>query len=210
MCSRSCCCCKILTRDATALPLRRVPLQFDLLVSSLHCCSVSGGRILVSGVGKSGIVARRMAASLASTGTPSHFVHAGEWIHGDLGAARAGDAALFFSHSGSTRECVVACEFLKKRSSVAILSIVGSSASPLASLSDASVSYEYPVHDSAMREPLGCVPTTSLILQEAVCNAVACALIEAHAFSEYDFSVNHPGGAIGESFEHASEEKDKK
>ena len=104
----------------------------------------------------------------------------------------------------------MACEFLKKRSSVAILSIVGSSASPLASLSDASVSYEYPVHDSAMREPLGCVPTTSLILQEAVCNAVACALIEAHAFSEYDFSVNHPAVLLESLLSTQARKKDKK
>ena len=159
------------------------------------------GRVLVSGVGKSGAVAQRLAASLTSTGSPAHFVHAAEWAHGDLGSARPGDVALFFSHSGGTAECVGAARALAGRGGVTVASIVGDGAggarSPLGETSDVCVAY--PLDEGRFAEPLGCVPTSSVVLQEVVANALVSALVARRGFDRAAFARNHPGGAIGEA-----------
>jgi len=189
-----------LSRDALALSELKSRIDEDGLIraaSCIHECRSARGRVLVSGVGKSGIVARRMAASLASTGTPAHFVHAAEFMHGDLGAAQERDAVLMYSHSGNTEECTAAAEWLRRRDGVALISIVGCADSELGRTSDHVVSYEYPNDTEAYREPLGSVPTTSLVVQEAVSNAIICCLMHEIDFDEKDFSLNHPGGSIG-------------
>ena len=159
------------------------------------------GRVLVSGVGKSGAVAQRLAASLTSTGTPAHFVHAAEWAHGDLGSARPGDVALFFSHSGGTAECVGAARALAARGGVAVAAIVGDGAggdaSALGAASDVCVAY--PLDAGRFAEPLGLVPTSSVVLQEVVANALVSALVARRGFGREAFARNHPGGAIGKA-----------
>ena len=151
------------------------------------------GHILISGIGKSAIVASRMAASLASTGTPAHFVHATEWSHGDLGKICPSDVVVFFSHSGNTEEVNYAAE-LVKRKEVPLLGIVGSTDSPLAHMCDAVIDY---VVGKDLMEPLGGAPTTSIVLQEMIVNGVICELIRRKNFTKEQFLFNHPGGSLG-------------
>ncbi|XP_057304445.1 arabinose 5-phosphate isomerase KpsF-like [Hydractinia symbiolongicarpus] len=151
------------------------------------------GTLLTSGIGKSGIVAERMSTSLSSTGTPAHYVHGAEWTHGDLGKGRRDDVVIFFSHSGNTRECVFAANHLRQRG-VHILSIIGHDDCALAKCSDAFICYKL---DHELGEPIGGVPTTSIILQEMVINAVVCELIRRRRYTKIEFARNHPGGSLG-------------
>jgi arabinose-5-phosphate isomerase len=155
------------------------------------------GRVHVTGIGKSGIVGRRLAASLASTGTPAHWTHASEWAHGDLGnAAVHGDLIIALSHSGTTAEVLAACRHLQERG-VHIYAITSRSAegskSPLETLSEAALTYTLPKEGAlAVEEPLGGAPTCSVIAQEALSNALVCELIARRTFSREDFKRNHP------------------
>jgi len=151
------------------------------------------GNVLVSGIGKSAIVAQRMAASLASTGTPAHFVHATEWAHGDLGKIRKEDVVVFFSHSGNTEEVNYAAELVQKHK-IPLLSIVGSKDSPLAHMSDAIIDY---VVGKDLLEPLGGAPTSSIIMQEMMVNGIIYELIRRRSFTKEQFLWNHPGGSLG-------------
>ena len=166
----------------------------DAFVSAIKKCT---GRVLVTGLGKSGVVARRMAVSLASTGSPAHFVHAAEWVHGDLGSACQGDVVIAFSHSGKTAECVQIAAQLEARG-VRLLAIAGVQDSPLVNASDSAVVYTIP----SGAEPVGGAPTTSVVAQEAVVNAVVNELIARRGFTEADFKFNHPGGSLGQSLKH--------
>jgi len=171
---------------ATSFSCKMVDEFVDVLE---HCPGV----VMTSGIGKSGIIAERMSASLASTGTPSHYVHASEWSHGDLGRVMHGDVVIFFSHSGSTKECVHAASLLKERD-VKILAIVGKAGSLLEKLADACLCY---AEAGPLTEPCGGAPTTSIILQEMITNAVEIELISRRQFSRNDFLRNHPGGNLG-------------
>ena len=168
------------------------------------------GRVHVTGIGKSGIIGRRLAASLASTGTPAHWTHASEWAHGDLGnaavghcssASMNGDLVIALSHSGMTLEVISACRHLKLRG-LPIFSITscksGGTVSPLEQLSDAALTYSLPTEGAlAVEDPLGGTPTCSVIAQEALSNALVCELIERRRFTGAAFKTNHPGGALG-------------
>lgn len=153
----------------------------------------------VTGIGKSGLVGRRLAASLASTGTPAAWTHAAEWAHGDLGnAVAAEDLVIALSHSGTTVEILAACHHLKRRG-LPIYAIVsggklGSTRSPLSDLVEAALQYDLP--EEAV-EPVGGAPTCSVIAQEALVNALVVELIERRQFTRGDFKRNHPGGALG-------------
>ncbi|XP_046862877.1 arabinose 5-phosphate isomerase KpsF-like [Xenia sp. Carnegie-2017] len=159
-------------------------------VTLIQNCS---GVVLTSGIGKSGIVAERLSASLASTGTPSHYVHAAEWTHGDLGRVCNGDIVVFLSHSGNTKECVAAAELMKDRG-IPVLSIVGKYDCGLRAWSDALINYEVagPIQDST-----GGAPTRSIVVQEMIVNAIECELMERRNFTKADFLHNHPGGSLG-------------
>eukprot|EP00041_Stephanoeca_diplocostata_P017437 m.351297 g.351297 ORF g.351297 m.351297 type:complete len:596 (-) comp20697_c0_seq1:137-1924(-) len=165
------------------------PTAVDKCVSLIDNCS---GKVLVTGLGKSGVVARRMAVSLASIGIAAHYVHAAEWTHGDLGTARRDDVIIALSHSGSTTECVTALEMLKERG-VWSISITSNDESSLAKNSDVSVAYNIP----SDAEPVGGAPTCSIVAQEAIVNGVMCELIHRRDLTEADFKRNHPGGALG-------------
>lgn len=150
------------------------------------------GRVVVMGMGKSGHVGRKIAATLASTGTPALFVHPGEASHGDLGMVASGDVVLAISNSGESDELAVILPALK-RLGVTLVAMTGRPDSSLAQHADL-------VLDSAVEEeacPLNLAPTASTTAQMALGDALAVALLDARGFREEDFARSHPGGALG-------------
>ena len=150
------------------------------------------GRVIVSGMGKSGIVARKIAATLASTGTPAHFVHPGEASHGDLGMIRADDVIIALSWSGETSELADMIGY-SRRFRVPLIAITSNAASRLAS--EADIALVLPKAEEAC--PNGLAPTTSTTMQMALGDALAVALLDARGFSPDDFRTFHPGGKLG-------------
>ena len=150
------------------------------------------GRIVVSGIGKSGHVARKLAATLASTGTPAFFVHPAEASHGDLGMITPDDVVLMLSNSGETDELMLLTPHLK-RQGAAIIALTGNEASTLAQSAD--VHLDAAVDAEAC--PLGLAPTASTTAALALGDALALALLDARGFSVDDFARAHPGGALG-------------
>ncbi|HZD26909.1 MAG TPA: KpsF/GutQ family sugar-phosphate isomerase [Alphaproteobacteria bacterium] len=163
--------------------------------AAVDLLSGASGRIIVSGMGKSGHVGRKLAATLASTGTPSHYVHPGEASHGDLGMVQAGDAVVALSNSGDTEELRDLVAFARFRG-IPLLAIVGRRASPLAEAAD--VALVLPQVPEAC--PMGLAPTTSTTMMLALGDALAVALMERRGFSPDQFRVLHPGGRLGRQF----------
>lgn len=160
----------------------------DALAILLAC----RGRVVVSGIGKSGHVAHKIAATLASTGTPAFFVHPAEASHGDLGMITAEDVMIALSNSGESAELVTIVPLAKRRGAK-LIAITGNPASTLAREAD--------VHlDAAVAEeacPLGLAPTASTTAALALGDALAVAALEARGFSSEDFARSHPGGSLG-------------
>jgi arabinose-5-phosphate isomerase len=154
----------------------------------------SSGRVIVSGMGKSGHVARKIAATLASTGTPAHFVHPAEASHGDLGAVTRADALLMLSNSGETAELKDLITFAK-RFSVPLIGMAGRADSAL--LRAADVALLLPQAREAC--PMGLAPTTSTTLMLVLGDALAVALMERRGFTCDQYRELHPGGALGKS-----------
>ena len=150
------------------------------------------GRIVVTGVGKSGHVGAKLAATFASTGSPAFFVHAGEASHGDLGMLCRDDALVALSHSGSTAELLTLVPGVK-RLGVPIVALTGNPDSPLARASD--IHLDVSVEREAC--PLGLAPTASTTAALALGDALAIALLRARGFDEDDFARSHPGGRLG-------------
>ena len=180
-----------------ALALARLQTHYEQpnalkALSNLVKDMLQANRVLVTGIGKSGYVARRCAASLASIGVPSHFVHGTEWVHGDLGVACTGDLVIGLSHSGNTVELTAIQEELNRRD-VKLAAIVGTFDSELGRNAD------HVIIAPAMDEILGKVPSRSIVVQEAVVNAIVAEIVELREFTTDDFIVNHPGGSIGQS-----------
>lgn len=150
------------------------------------------GRIVVTGMGKSGHIAGKIAATLASTGTPAFFVHPGEASHGDLGMITSKDVVLALSNSGNTAEILTIVPIIK-RLGVPLVSMTGSPASPLAT--EATINLDVGVEKEAC--PLGLAPTSSTTVALVMGDALAVALLEARGFTEEDFALSHPGGSLG-------------
>lgn len=150
------------------------------------------GRVIVTGMGKSGHIGNKIAATLASTGTPSFFVHPGEASHGDLGMFTSDDVVLALSNSGETAEVVTILPLIK-RMKAPLISITAKPESTLSQAAD--VSLHIPVDREAC--PLGLAPTSSTTAQLVLGDALAIALLEARGFSAEDFAFSHPGGALG-------------
>jgi len=150
------------------------------------------GRAIVSGMGKTGIIAQKFSATLASTGTPSLFLHTAEAIHGDLGKVTAEDVVIVLSNSGSTAEMKQFLPLLKKIG-CKVISLTGNLKSDLAKYSD--VAIDVSVKKEAC--PLGLAPTASTTAALAMADALAVCLLEAKGFKEKDFAFFHPGGALG-------------
>ena len=150
------------------------------------------GRVIVTGMGKSGHIANKVAATLASTGTPSFYVHPGEASHGDMGMITADDSVLALSNSGSTPELLTLLPLLKRQGNT-LISMTGNPASELAKASDAHL-------DSSVATeacPLDLAPTSSTTTALVMGDALAIALLEARGFTAEDFAFSHPGGTLG-------------
>jgi len=150
------------------------------------------GRVIVSGMGKSGHIGHKIAATLASTGTPAQFVHPGEASHGDLGFVTRKDAALLLSNSGKTSELTDIIDYVK-REGIPLIAITGGADSALAQ--DADVALILPAAHEAC--PMGLAPTTSTTMQLALGDAIAVALMERRGFTADDYRALHPGGSLG-------------
>ena len=150
------------------------------------------GRVIVTGVGKSGHIGRKLAATLASTGTPAYFVHAAEAAHGDLGMITPEDVVIALSNSGSSEELLTIVP-LVKRQGARLIAMTGKPDSPLAREADAHL-------DAGVAEeacPLNLAPTASTTAALALGDALAVALLDARGFAAEDFARSHPGGALG-------------
>lgn len=150
------------------------------------------GRVIVTGMGKSGHIARKIAATIASTGTPASFVHPGEASHGDLGMVTEHDAVIALSNSGETAELADLVTYAK-RFEIPLIGITGSAASTLAGAADVALV----LPDSPEACPMGLAPTTSTTVMLALGDAIAVALLERKGFSADDFHLLHPGGKLG-------------
>ncbi len=166
---------------------------------AVDCMAKIKGRIIVTGMGKSGHVARKIAATFSSTGTPAHFVHPGEASHGDLGMITAADAVLALSNSGETAELSDIITFAK-RFSIKLIGIARRSGSMLAEAADIPLL----LPDTPEASPVG-APTTSTTMMIALGDAMAVALMRRRGFTREDFSVFHPGGKLGKSFTRVAE-----
>lgn len=158
------------------------------------CCYLleCQGRIVVTGMGKSGHIANKIAATLASTGSPAFFVHPGEASHGDMGMITGSDVVLALSSSGETGEILAILPMIK-RLGVPLITLTGKPNSSLAK--NASVNIDVSVKKEAC--PLGLAPTSSTTAALAMGDAIAIALLEARGFTAADFALSHPGGALG-------------
>jgi arabinose-5-phosphate isomerase len=155
----------------------------------------SQGRLVVCGMGKSGLIGHKISATLSSTGTPSFFLHPGEALHGDLGMIRDNDVMLLLSNSGETEEIVKLVPFLR-RIGTAIVAMVGETNSSLARMADLVIN----AHVTREACPLNLAPTSSTTVALALGDAIAGALIEARSFSQRDFARFHPSGSLGRKF----------
>ncbi|MFT6030885.1 MAG: arabinose-5-phosphate isomerase [Oleiphilaceae bacterium] len=150
------------------------------------------GRVIVTGMGKSGHIANKIAATLASTGTPSFFVHPGEASHGDLGMITGNDVVLAISNSGNTAEITTILPLIK-RMGAPLISMTGNCLSTLAIQSN--IHLDISIKEEAC--PLGLAPTSSTTVTLVMGDALAVALLESKGFSEKDFAFSHPGGSLG-------------
>lgn len=176
------------SRAVSALSARLDQTFADALGIILGCT----GRVVVSGIGKSGHVARKLASTLASTGTPAFFVHPAEASHGDLGMITENDVMVALSNSGESAELVTIVPLVKRRGA-ALVAMTGNPDSTLAR--EADVHLNASVDEEAC--PLGLAPTASTTAALALGDALAVALLEARGFSAEDFARSHPGGALG-------------
>ena len=177
--------------QAVAALEQRVGPEFALAVETLAGCR---GKVIVSGVGKSGLIGQKIAATLTSTGTPSIFLHPADAMHGDAGLFSRGEVALFISKSGATDELLALMPYLE-RLAIPLVSIVAQPGSPLAQRSVATIVLG-PVAEAC---PLDLTPTTSITLTQVVGDCLAIALMERRGFQPEDFRFLHPGGVIGRS-----------
>lgn len=183
-------------RRVIAVETRAVAeLEARIDAGFLHACDLllaCRGRVVVTGMGKSGHVARKIAATFASTGTPAFFVHPGEASHGDLGMITDGDVVLALSNSGETDELLSILPMLKRQGN-ALVAMSGRPESSLARFADAHINVA--VSEEAC--PLGLAPTSSTTAALVMGDALAVALLEARGFTADDFARSHPAGALG-------------
>ncbi len=183
--------CRVVDIEAQAIHSLR-PRIDTTFVAACRIMLACRGRVVVSGMGKSGHIARKIAATLASTGTPAFFVHPGEASHGDLGMITHDDVLLALSNSGETTELLMILPFIK-RQGVPLLAMTGRKQSSLARQSDVHVDVSVPAEAC----PLGLAPTASTTAALVMGDALAIALLEARGFTAKDFAFSHPAGNLG-------------
>lgn len=182
---------QVLDAEADALRVMRDVLD-ENFARAVEILYAAESKVVISGVGKSGLVGQKIAATLCSTGTPAIFLHSADAVHGDLGICRAGDPVVLISKSGTTSEVVRLLPILQKMGAK-IVAVVANRNSPLAEKSD--VVLDIGVKTEA--DPIGIVPTTSTTLQLAMGDALASALMRKRHFGEKDFAKFHPAGQLG-------------
>ena len=182
---------QVLETEAAAILalVGRLDGSFERAVDLLQRCA---GRVIVTGMGKSGIICRKIAATLSSTGTPAFFLHPAEAIHGDLGVIQQGDTVLALSYSGETDELLRLLETIR-RQGARLVALTGSPASTLGQAADVTLSCQ--VSEEAC--PLNLVPTASTTAALALGDALAMALLVRKGFRPEDFANLHPGGKLG-------------
>ncbi|WP_233532086.1 KpsF/GutQ family sugar-phosphate isomerase [Paenibacillus alkalitolerans] len=163
--------------------------EYEKAVELLSTCK---GKVVVTGIGKSGHIGKKIAASLSSTGTPSFFVHSAEAVHGDSGTIEKRDVVILLSNSGETQEVLNILAIVEKIGAPRI-AITKNPQSTLAVKSDVALTYSY----EKEADHLGLAPTTSALLQLAIGDALAVALCRLKGFTEDDFHLYHPGGSLG-------------
>src|SRR5574337_1078439 len=167
----------------------RVDGDFSKACRLILACS---GRVVVSGMGKSGHIARKIAATLASTGTPAFYVHPGEASHGDIGMITQHDVVLLLSNSGETDELLTILPLIK-RQGIPLVAMTGNPASSLATMGDVHLDVSVPAEAC----PLNLAPTASTTAALVMGDALAIALLEARGFTDEDFARSHPAGSLG-------------
>ena len=182
---------RVLQTEAAAILalVDRLDDRFEQAVRLLADCR---GRVIVTGMGKSGIICRKIAATLSSTGTPAHFLHPAEAVHGDLGIVQADDVVLALSHSGETQELLRLLETIK-RLGARLITMTGVPGSTLGKAAD--VALDCGVSEEAC--PMNLVPTASTTAALALGDALAMTLLVAKGFRQEDFANLHPGGKLG-------------
>ncbi len=182
---------KVLRIEAEAILalIGRLDESFSRAVEIILVCK---GRVVVTGMGKSGLIGKKIAATLASTGTPALFLHPAEGVHGDLGMVTRGDAVIAISNSGETEEIVKLLPVFK-RLAVPVIAMTGNRASTLARAADATI--DVGVKEEACS--MGLVPTASTTAALAMGDAIAVTLLDRRGFKEEDFACFHPGGSLG-------------
>jgi len=169
--------------------IQRLNGGFSEAVDLLYTCK---GKVVVSGMGKSGLIGQKIAATMASTGTPSFFLHPAEGLHGDLGMLARRDVLIAISNSGETQEILQLLPFME-RMGIPIMAIVGRMGSTLAK--NSTVALDVSVAEEAC--PMGLAPTASTTATLAMGDALAVALLDKRGFREQDFAQFHPGGTLG-------------
>ena len=182
---------KVLEIESKAL-IKQIDQIDQAFVDACELCLECDGKLIVMGLGKSGHIADKIAATLSSTGTPSYFIHPSEAIHGDIGMIDEKDIVLIFSYSGETEEIISLIPYLKKKE-IKIISFTGNIKSKLSSESD--IHIHVPVDEEAC--PMNLAPTASTTTALAVGDAFAVALLERKGFTKEDFAKSHPGGSLG-------------
>jgi len=182
--------------DVLKLEAESVKAQIDVVdekfIKAVDILHKTKGRVIITGMGKSGIICKKSAATMASTGTPAFFVHPAEAIHGDLGMIVEGDSVIAVSNTGKTEEIVRLIEFIK-RIGVPVIGITSNINSPLGKFSD--IALELKIEKEAC--PLGLAPTSSTTATLALLDAISMALLELKGFKAEDFAARHPGGGLG-------------
>jgi len=186
---------RVLRIEAEAIEgmVARLDARFDRAVELLFQCK---GRVVVTGMGKSGLIGRKIAATFSSTGTPSVFLHPAEAVHGDLGMLVREDVLLAFSYGGETEEIIALLDTLK-RLSIPMVTLTGNPRSTLAAASD--VVLDISVKEEACS--LNLAPTASTAASMAMGDALAIALLERRGFGPGDFAALHPGGRLGKKLQ---------
>lgn len=178
-----------ITVDALMAISQRIDKNFSKVIRAISSCP---GRVIVCGMGKSGIIGQKIAGTLSSTGTPSFFMHPAEAFHGDLGMLKSEDILLLISYSGETEEVLRIIPFLKENKNI-IISMTGNKNSTLAESSD----YHLDVRIKKESCPFKIAPTTSATAALVMGDAIAVALMRKKAFKAEDYAKLHPGGSLG-------------
>jgi len=175
--------------EAITALMQRIDQSFNRACEMLLACE---GRIVVTGMGKSGHIGKKIAATLASTGTPAFFMHPGEASHGDLGMITSSDLLIALANSGETSEVILLLPLLK-RLGIPLIALTGNPQSTLARTAD--INLDVSVDKEAC--PMGLAPTSSTTAALAMGDALAIAVLQARGFTEEDFALSHPGGNLG-------------